>query len=78
MASSRLASRSLGSRGQPLGPSSRSVEPVDRDDPGGELDRRPVVLGAAERDEHRPVGPNAEAVLSRHEHGHVAGRWSQE
>ncbi len=45
---------------------------VRRRDPRAELERGPVVLGAAERDEHGAGRADVDRVgLARHEHGHV-------
>ena len=57
LASNRLASRPAPS---PVDPASTSASPRRGRQPGSELDRGPVVLGARERDQHRAVARPAD------------------
>ncbi len=67
--SRRLASR-LPCSGTAAAPASRSGACSRVREPRAELDRRPVVVGPAERDEHGALGRR----VPRNEQRHVAGR----
>ena len=71
--SRRLASR-LPCSGTAAAPASRSGASVGARKPRAELDRRPVVLGPSERDEHGAFGRR----VPRNEQRHVAGRLRKE
>ena len=79
------AARRWRAGGSRRGPSPRcrrgravQVGAVGAGDPGGQLERGPVVLGAAEGDEHGAIVRGQDSLLSRATSTHVAGRVAQD